>query len=265
MTPFDFIIIEPAEEYHAKRKDFLSSHALADFRKCPVLFRQKETGEIEDEDKPAYVLGRAAHTLILEGIEKFDTEYIVGEPVNPQTGKAYGKNTQAYQAWFDVQSMAVISPSDFDFIKRLQIAVWTHIEAGNLLQDGIAEGVIRTEYCGIPCQIRMDFFSERYGIIDLKTCDNLDYFEADARRYGYINQAAFYHAVLRNVAGKSYPFHFIAVEKHEPFRCGVWLVAAETLDFAETENAAAIERLKKCRSENLWTTGYEEIRVLATI
>jgi len=265
MTPFDSIIIEPAEEYHAKRKNYLSSHALVDFRKCPALYRKKETGEIDDEDKPAYVLGRAAHTLILEGIEKFDAEYSVGEPVNPQTGKAYGKNTQAYQAWLEAQAMPVIAPSDFDFIKRLQIAVWTHIEAGNLLQDGIAEGVIRTEYRSMPCQIRMDFFNERYGIIDLKTCDSLDYFEADARRYGYIHQAAFYRAVLRNVACKNHPFHFVAVEKHEPFRCGVWLVAEETLDFAETENAAAIERLKKCRTENLWPTGYEEIRIFATI
>lgn len=265
MTRPDFIIIETAEEYQAKRKTFLSSHALADFRKCPALYRKKETGEIDDDDRPAYVLGRAAHSLILEGIEKFEAEYIVGEPVNPQTGKAYGKNTQAYQAWFDAQKMPVIAPSDFEFIKRLQIAVWTHIEAGNLLQDGIAEGVIRTDCCGMPCQIRMDFFSERYGIIDLKTCDNLDYFEADAKRYGYIYQAAFYRAVLRNVASKKHPFHFIAVEKHEPFRCGVWLVAEESLDFAETENAAAIGRLKKCRAENIWPTGYEEIRIFATI
>ena len=265
MTRPDFIIIEPAEEYHAKRNIFLSSHALADFRKCPALYRKKETGEIDDEDRPAYVLGRAAHTLILEGIEKFNVEYIVGEPVNPQTGKAYGKNTQAYQAWFDTQAMAVISPSDFDFIKRLQIAAWTHIEAGNLLQDGIAEGVIRTEYCGMPCQIRMDFFNERYGVIDLKTCDNLDYFEADARRYQYIHQAAFYRSVLRNVAGKNHPFHLIAVEKHAPFRCGIWLIAEDALNFAETENAAEIERLKKCRTENLWPTGYEEIRIINTI
>jgi len=262
MVKPDFIIIEAAEEYHDKRDRFLSSHALADFRKCPALFRKKETGEIDDEDKPAYALGRAAHTLTLEGIGKFDAEYIVGEPVNPQTGKAYGKNTQAYQAWFDAQEMPVISPSDFAFIKRLQIAVWTHIAAGNFLQDGIAEGVVRVEYCGVPCQIRMDFFSQAHGIIDFKTCDNLDYFEADTRRYGYIHQAAFYRAVLKTVSGRNHPFHFIAVEKHEPFRCGVWRIDEIVLDFAEMENAAAIERLKKCRAEKCWPTGYEEIRII---
>jgi hypothetical protein len=263
LQKYDFIISEPAEEYHAKRDRFLSSHALADFRKCPELFHKKETGAIIDEDRPAYIIGRAAHTLTLEGVEKFNSEYTVGEPVNPNTGKAYGKNTQAYQSWIETQDKPVISPSDFDFIKRLQIAVWLHNGAAQLLQDGIAEGVVRTEYRGVPCQIRMDFFNENHGIIDLKTCDNLDYFESDARRFQYLHQAAFYSAVLREASGTAYPFHLIAVEKHEPFRCGVWLISDDALSYAESENAAAIERLKRCRAENLWPTGYEETRLLS--
>ena len=264
MNKPDFIIIEPAEEYHAKRGRFLSSHALADFRKCPELFRKKESGEITDEDRPAYIIGRATHSLILEGRDRFDAEYIVGEPVNPNTGKPYGKNTQAYQSWLEAQDKAVISPADFEFIRRLQTAVWLHNAAADLLQDGIGEGVVRAGYCGVPCQIRMDFFHETNGIIDLKTCDNLDYFEADARRFQYVYQAAFYRAVLREASGKNHPFHLIAVEKHEPFRCGVWRISDESLDLTEVENAAAIGRLQKCRAENLWPTGYEEPRILSS-
>ena len=37
----------------------------------------------------------------------------------------------------------------------------------------------------------MDWFDAHRGIADLKTCDNLDWFEADARRYGYAHQLAF--------------------------------------------------------------------------
>ncbi|MFA7184720.1 MAG: PD-(D/E)XK nuclease-like domain-containing protein [Victivallales bacterium] len=263
MQNYNFIISEPAEEYHAKRNQFLSSHALGDFRRCPEFFHKKETGAIIDEDRPAYVIGRAAHTLTLEGMDKFNAEYTVGEPVNPNTGKPYGKNTQAYQSWLEAQDKPVISPRDFDFIKRLQIAVHLHNGAAELLQDGVAEGVVRTEYCGVPCQIRMDFFSPDSGILDLKTCDNLDYFEFDARRFQYIHQAAFYCAVLREASGKNHPFHLIAVEKQEPFRCGVWLISEDALTYAESENTAAIERLKCCRAENLWPTGYEETRLLS--
>jgi hypothetical protein len=262
MEALDFILTEPAAEYHAKRDRFLSSHALADFRRCPALFRKKETGKIIDEDRPAYVIGRAAHTLILEGQAKFDSEYTVGEPINEKTGKPYGKSTLAYQNWLATQAKPVIVPGDYDFIHRLQTAVDTHIIAGNMLQDGIAEGVIRTNYCNMPCQIRMDFFNTEYGIIDLKTCDNLDYFEADARRFQYVYQAAFYRVILREASNKNYPFRLIAVEKHEPFRCGVWRISEESLDFAEAENTAAIERLKRCRLENDWPTGYEEVRTI---
>ncbi|MDD5699544.1 MAG: hypothetical protein PHH77_13100, partial [Victivallaceae bacterium] len=89
MENYDFIISELAEEYHAKRNQFLSSHALGDFRRCPEFFHKKETGAIMDEDRPAYVIGRATHTLTLEGMDKFNAEYTVGEPINEKTGKAY--------------------------------------------------------------------------------------------------------------------------------------------------------------------------------
>jgi hypothetical protein len=108
----------------------------------------------------------------------------------------------------------------------------------------------------------MDFFNEELGLIDLKTCDDLTWFESDARRFSYVYQLAFYRAVLCEASKIKYPVHIIAVEKKEPFRCGVWRISSEALDFAEMENKAAIERLKKCRAENVWPTGYEEVRII---
>ena len=64
-TAEEAIIQEPAEVYHATAKDYLSSHQLADFRKSPLLYNRKKQGLVPDEDRPAYVVGRAAHTLIL--------------------------------------------------------------------------------------------------------------------------------------------------------------------------------------------------------
>ena len=39
-----FLIREPAEEYHAKAKEYLSSHQLGDFRKCPCCIGRKSWG-----------------------------------------------------------------------------------------------------------------------------------------------------------------------------------------------------------------------------
>ena len=153
------------------------------------------------------------------------------------------------------------------------------LEAVALLLFGRAEGVVRAEYFGTPCQIRIDWLHPHRGIVDFKTCDDLTWFEADARRYGYHKQMAFYRAVLMqaivnssvdcsepgDAAVAAVPVHLIAVEKKEPFRCGVWRVSDETLAQAQRENEAAIRRLLACRQNGEWPTGFEEIRVLDVV
>ena len=67
---------------------------------------------------------------------------------------------------------------------------------------------------------------------------------------------------LRFNLGEHVPVHIVAVEKREPFRCGVWRVSDDTLAIARKENEAAIRRLIRCRDLGDWPTGYEEIRML---
>lgn len=266
-TTIDFLLCEPDAEYREKARTHLSSHALADFRKCPLLYWQKAQGIIHDEDRPAYALGRAAHVLILEGRERFDAEYVVGAPINPRTGKPYGANTQAYADWAAEQGKPVLNDEQFTLISNLTTAVHSHIIAADLISTGIPEGVARAQYCGVACQARIDWFNPERGIVDLKTCDDLTWFEADARRYGYAHQMAFYRAVLTqaisgNIArlNTQIPVHIIAVEKKAPFRCGVWAVSEQTLAVAQRENEAAIERLKQREKSGVFETGYEEVR-----
>lgn len=258
-TP-DFIFHEPEHVYHAKAKDNLSSHQLSDFRACPFLYRKKGQGLIEDVDRPAYVVGRAAHKLILEGEEAFRAGYAVGGPINPRTGSVYGSNTKAYAEWAEAQGKPVLTDAQFALITNLNDGVRSHAVAKRLLKSGVAEGVVRETYCDVPCQVRIDWFNPEHGIVDLKTCDDLTWFEADARRYSYIHQVAFYRAVLAEAAGETFGVSIVAVEKREPYRSGVWRVSADVLGVAQKENEAAIRRLVKCREADRWPTGYEDVR-----
>ena len=253
---------EPAEQYHAKAGEFLSSHLLADFRKSPLLYYRKRFGFAIEEEKsrPAFVLGRAAHTLILEGLDIFDETYEVGGPINPRTGQPFGSGTKAWAEWAESHGKDVLTVEQFELISRMSQAVNTHPVASGLLEDGVAEGIVRADYCQVPCQIRMDWFESHTGIVDLKTCDDLTWFEADARRYGYAHQLAFYRAVLAQVVGVLMPVHLIAVEKKEPHRCGVWKLEPDSLAIAQQENEGAIDRLRQCLAENHWPTGYEDVR-----
>jgi hypothetical protein len=259
------IITEPFEIYRARSKDFLTSHQLGDYRRCPQLYHKKKLGKIEDEDRPAYLVGRALHTLALEGRKRFEEEFVVGGPINPKTGEMFGPATKAWTEWAEAQGKPVLTLAQFDMVEKMAESVRSHTLATDLLSSGVPEAVIRSIYRDIPCQIRMDWFDVYRCLVDLKSCDDITWFESDARRYGYMHQVAFYRAIVMQAIGIPIPVHFIAVEKKEPFRCGIWQVNLDILAQAQRENEAAIERLKRSQMSNTWPSGYEECRVFAAI
>lgn len=260
-----FLICEPADVYHDQAGRYLSSHQLADFRKSPLLYHKKKLGLVEKEDRPAYLLGRAAHTLILEGPQRFNEEFAVGGPINPNTGDVYGSTTKAFAAWAKAQGKPVLTDAQYELIAKLAEGVRAHEVARELLAEGLPERVVRTRYCEVECQIRLDWLHWERGLADLKTCDDLTWFEADARRFGYVHQMAFYRAVLAEASGVRRPVHLIAIEKKEPYRCGVWEISNEALGLAQRDNEQAIGRLRECERSGIWPTGYEEKRVLDSV
>ncbi len=267
MTP-DFLIREAEETYRGMARKLLTSHQLSDFRRCPALYHKKKLGLIADEDRPAYLVGRAAHTLILEGEMAFHMRYASGGPVNPRTGKPFGSATQAYTDWKEehaAKGLQCLTAEQHLLVTSMAEGVRAHPHVQKLLAEGVPEGVVRTEYQGQACQSRIDWFHPEFGILDLKTADSLDYFEADARRYSYAHQLAFYRAVTERVTGVPFPVRMVAVEKKEPFRCGVWLISEQTLAWCQQENEAAIARLAECAATDAWPTGYEECRVFDAI
>ena len=93
--------VEPAAQYHAKADRYLSSHQLLDFIRCPWLHRKKSVGLIEDSDSASYLIGRAAHTRILEGRDAYEAAFALGGPINEKTGKPFGAGTKAFAEWVD--------------------------------------------------------------------------------------------------------------------------------------------------------------------
>ena len=51
-----------------------------------------------------------------------------------------------------------------------------------------------------------------------------NWFENDAKRFGYIHQLAFYQNVIGKATNQFVNVYLIAVEKREPYRCGVWQI-----------------------------------------
>jgi len=263
--------VHPEDEkvYHARAGDFMSSHQLRDFRRCPELFRRQRAGLVPKPDKPAYLVGRAAHSLIIEGRVEFDRRYMTGGPINPKTNRPYGADTKAHADWASQQDREVLTGEQMYAVERMADAVARHDLASRLFSGGIGEGVARANYGGVPCQIRIDYLHPAHGIVDLKTCDEMDWFESDARKYGYIHQLAFYRGVLAMAAGgvppATIPCHLVAVEKSEPFRCGVWLVTPALLDDLDNQNLAALDEFGSCEITGIWPTRFEECRTFYAV
>lgn len=259
-----FLIREPADVYHAKSKDYLTAHALNEFRRCPLLYRKKELGLVPERDTTAYLVGRAAHALILEGRERYQHEFAVGGPINPKTGQPFGSQTKAFAEWAERQNKPVLSDAQAALVEQMAASVGGHVFARELFSEGAAEGVVRCEYAGQRCQARVDWINpvEDRGIVDLKTADEIDSFELSMRAFGYLHQVAFYRAVVAAISGHVLPVHIIAVEKREPFRCGVWQVAPAVLDHAQRENEEAMVDLRRCRQTGGWFTRYESLRLV---
>lgn len=260
----------PASEYHADAAKglYLSSHNLAQFRACPYTYHLLMTGKMKRLESPALALGRAVHCFTLEGDEAWKKDFLVTDgPINERTGQPFGRNTQKFQDFLAQQKKEIVSCKEFEQIERMANSVWSHPDAHELLSYGEAEGTVRLDdYCGVPVQIRLDWFSPDYGIVDLKTTsEDLSRFESESHKYGYPYQFAFYRAVLEKATGMKYPVYAIVVEKTEPYRAAVFKYSEEVLDQAQAENEKAIKELLECREKDEWFTRFRETRLITRI
>ena len=210
----------------------------------------------------AFAFGRAAHVLILEGEDRLKEEFTVGGPINPATQKPYGSKTEAYAKWAAMQTKPVISDAESADLFAMRSSVRLHREAAAILREGEPELVYRCTMLGQPCQSRFDWIGSD-GLCDLKTCDDLDKFEWDFRRYGYAHQLAFYRSMLGYAFGAEPSVSVIAVEKKPPFRVGVWRIDPALLDQAARDNVDAVIRLERCRHLDIWPAAYERVRSLS--
>ena len=266
MNLYPQITHEPEEQYHARSKsgEVMSSHLLALFRRSPYKYWATVTGRHQEEDKPEYALGRAAHKLILEGEDAFNEAYLVADgPVNPKTGLPFGKTAKAYQEWEAAIDREPVSTADYADINLMREHCHAHEGIAGKLAAGEPECVVRAQLEGVPCQIRIDWFSPEVGIVDLKTCRDIEFFDGDCRNYGYAFQMAFYRSVLKAATGREFPVSIIAVDKTEWHIAGIWTMPPCELDEAEKQNTAALRRYKECRERGEWPTGYERIRVFS--
>lgn len=260
---------ESDTEYHSKSifegGGMMSSHALMTFLNSPSVFNGRLAGLIKGKDSDSYKEGRGAHCLILEGKDEYRKRYTFGGPVNEKTGKPYGQQTKKYEEWAAEQRAAgkeVLTDSMDTRIEFMANGVRQHPDCMEALQEGEAECVARANYCGLECQIKIDWLKPG-AIIDLKTCRELKWFKNDFKQYRYANQLSFYQKMFEVFAGVRLPIYVIAVEKAQPYHAAFFEIYQDLLDKAQRENEDAIHRMRECISSGIWPTGWEGTNLIS--
>lgn len=234
-------IVQVSEaDYDAGRNKFMGAHLLDVFADSPRLCQWKMAGLIPSSDSPALAFGRAAHKLILEGDEAFRKSYEVADgPINSRTGKPFGTDTQAYMTWYQevrATGREIISQAQYDVLGLMLDSLSECPKANQYLAQGQPEVAIRGKLYGVQCQSRLDWWDSQAGVLlDLKTCDNIDSFSRDLFFRGYDRQMAFYRKMLQGTGVEKVSVRILAMEKKEPYRCGIFKLIPATLDTAEAQ------------------------------
>jgi hypothetical protein len=228
------------EEYEKARSKLMGSHMLETFAKSPRMAQNKMLSLLGQEPKKqAYEFGKAFHCFVLEGLTIFHDRYeIANGPINEKTGNPYGKDTKAYSDWLaTVESTGkdIISDEDYHVIQTMAESL-SEMSGIELLNEGLPEVCVRGTLHGVESQSRLDWWNQENSLlVDLKTTEDLDWFQSDFRKYKYDNQLAYYRGMAGGLAGLVHPVQVwvIAVEKRSPYRCQAFRVSEEVLAAAD--------------------------------
>ena len=257
--------------YHSIKA--LSNSSLSCLKRSPTEFYKRFiTGEMKGQESDAMLLGSAVHMLALEP-ERFDAQYVVLDgPINPQTGKPYGRDTKKFEYWLldqaandDGRTMLIRE----EFAESLAIAkaFQAHPTIAAIMASR-AEKLFESEYfmehdiegriVELKCKIDFVCPSARL-IIDLKTTSDPSPYawSWSAEDFGYHRQAAIYSDAMEAKYGEPFRFLFGVVRSKEPYEAAVYELDAESIQRGRSEYEALIEEYIDRKAKNDWLSDWQ--------
>jgi hypothetical protein len=213
----------------------------------------------EATDTTALRIGKAAHTLFLEG-EAEATKHFAVMPAEmtlaQNAGKAFraqaegeGKMLIRHSEWAKAQAMAAMMAAIPRFRAAFSVG---RPEVTLVWQD---------EETGVWCRCRPDFLVDDVTHLpELKTCRSAaqSAFERAIDEYGYHIKAAHIMEGCRVLGlGEPKTFTHYVVESEPPHCWAIHTLPRETIEFAEVQRRAALRTFARCLERNDWP-GYPE-------
>ena len=261
-------------DYHAIKA--LSNSSLSVLKRSPTEFYKRFiTGEMKGQETDAMLLGSAVHMLALEP-ERFDAEYrIESGPINPQTGRSYGRDTNKFATWLrgvedfhdPFENRKILIREEFAESLAIAKAFQAHPTIAAIMASR-AEKLFESEYAmeyetnngkvDLKCKIDFVCPSERL-IIDLKTTSDPSPYawSWSAEDFGYHRQAAIYSDAMQAKYGEPFRFLFGVVRSKEPYEAAVYELDAESIQRGRVEYEALIEEYIDRKAKNDWLSEWQ--------
>lgn len=189
-------------------------------------------------DSIAMKLGRAIHTLCLEGNETFQEEYLIGEPINGKTGKPYGSDTNMYKAWLsNWPDKEHLTTSQAHRVMTICETLHNNMTVHELLEHNEHRETVITwvdEMTGQNCKARLDGWGR--DLLDLKSINRQpshDTISKEIYKRLYHVQMAFYYDGLRANGIEPKNVYFIFVQSTEEMDIAVCELGYQSLEYGQ--------------------------------
>jgi hypothetical protein len=250
MSDWSIISDLPNVDYHARKTHIGSTSA-----KHVLTSRQKFFDLLQKPSKKTQAMrdGEAFHLAILQPDEY--ARRVASEPVNPKTGKAYGVETAAYQAFLEQHPEAIFPP---DFLPMMIERMPS--EVSDLFTGGRAEVSYFGSVGGVLVKFRPDYIVGQ-NIYDLKSIDDIDNIERAIVKYQYWFSAAWYRRLALECTGKKHTFTLVFAEKNTPYRWRIVDLDASYLMHGDDKVQYAIQTIYDCQTSGDWRD-CDDVRVM---
>jgi hypothetical protein len=232
---------------------------------CPAKFRHEQLHG--RPSKPAFDLGHAAHSLVLEG----DSTRVVIVDAEDWKTKSAREQRDAAQA----AGLVPLLADDWRVVQEMAAALRAHPIAAALFnpERGQPEqsAFWQDETHGVWRRARFDWLpdltpSGRLIVGDYKTTVSAEprALAKSAANFGYHQQAAFYlDAVTALDLADEAAFVFVSQEKTAPYLVTAWELDREALDIGRALNEQALAIYAECMATDVWPNYTDDVALIS--
>lgn len=198
-------------------------------------------------DKPAYVWGRAAHTLYFEPAY-FGTRYTIWHE------RRQGNAWKSFAGEAAAKGMEVLKPDEYQGVLDASQSFLANEEVMALVKSGKPEVTLLCVEEDLQCRGRVDWIGSDEIMVDLKTTRNINRraVSRDFYKYHYDIKLACYRRWFRLLTRRQLRVVVVWLENKPPYACRTMEIPEAVMDRGEVKALELLDAVRECLATGIW-------------